>query len=213
MKIDQSLTGSRGIAGSAARRGAAVAVAAAIASAALLAAGVPASAAPAEPGTVQVSDPTVEAGATPAAAVVLDSHQTSPAGGDTAAGEVGERETGGDDATGADADPGSPRLAPIELETGPGAPIPYADSAFSYLATSGATHWLSDNRVPQLIGSLPVPGEFRPAHDALTDRLDGALDEAVGEPGACLQVVLDPAPGAGMLFDYGFFPVAPEYCP
>lgn len=108
---------------------------------------------------------------------------------------------------------GETPLAPIETATGPGAPVPYADSSFSYLATPGVTHWLSDHGAPRAIGSLPVPSQYRASHDALADRFGEALDSATEVPGACVQIVIDPVPGGGMIFDYGVFPVAPEYCP
>ena len=39
-----------------------------------------------------------------------------------------------------------------------------------------------------------------------------ALAGALASPGGCLQVVVDPRSRTGSLFDYGFFPVAGEYC-
>ena len=35
---------------------------------------------------------------------------------------------------------------------------------------------------------------------------------ALSSPGGCVQVVVDPRSRTGSLFDYGFFPVAGEYC-
>ena len=41
---------------------------------------------------------------------------------------------------------------------------------------------------------------------------DHALAGARNSPGGCVQVVVDPQTGDGNLFNYGFFPIAGDYC-
>ena len=36
---------------------------------------------------------------------------------------------------------------------------------------------------------------------------------ALAAPGGCVQVIINSHTAAGNLFDYGFFPIEPKYCP
>ncbi|MBT0568317.1 hypothetical protein [Williamsia sp. CHRR-6] len=111
--------------------------------------------------------------------------------------------------------PGSPAIntAPPSLSTPlAGAPAPVSGSEFGYLATHDLTRRARQMNVAQFIASLPVPPQFRAANLAFAARFDATVDSALASPGGCLQIVIDPRPAAGRLFDYGFFAVEGSYC-
>ncbi|ATD70553.1 MULTISPECIES: hypothetical protein [Gordonia] len=93
-----------------------------------------------------------------------------------------------------------------------GAPVPVSQGEFSYLATHSVTKRAAGMKAPEAIATLPVPAQYRPANLALAQQFDLALAGALASPGGCLQVVVDPQSRSGSLFNYGFFPVAGEYC-
>lgn len=122
----------------------------------------------------------------------------------------------------AGAAPASPAPAAPDTTQNPGAPteppaagepMPVAAGAYSYIATRDMTVRASSMNAPEAIASFPVPERYRPANLAMAAQFDIALQSAIDEPGACLQIVVDPQSKTGDLFDYGFFPVAKPYCP
>ncbi|MFC9979756.1 hypothetical protein [Gordonia sp. NPDC127522] len=92
------------------------------------------------------------------------------------------------------------------------APVPVGPGEYSYVATHEITQRAATMKAPEAIASLPVPAQYRPANLGLAQQFDLALAGALASPGGCLQVVVDPRSRTGSLFDYGFFPVAGEYC-
>ncbi|MEO9327701.1 hypothetical protein [Gordonia aurantiaca] len=92
------------------------------------------------------------------------------------------------------------------------APVPVGDGEFSWLATHAITKDIAGMKAPEAIATLPVPARYKPANLALAQQFDLALAGALDSPGGCLQVVVDPRSKSGSLFNYGFFPVAGEYC-
>ncbi|MDV7098847.1 hypothetical protein R4227_01495 [Gordonia amicalis] len=115
----------------------------------------------------------------------------------------------------ASADP-APEQAPPALEAfavpEAGAPVPVSQGEFSYVATHAITQRAAGMKAPEAIASMPVPAQYRPANLALAQQFDLALAGALASPGGCLQIVVDPRARSGSLFNYGFFPVAGEYC-
>ncbi|MAU82199.1 MAG: hypothetical protein CME34_10065 [Gordonia sp.] len=93
-----------------------------------------------------------------------------------------------------------------------GAPMTVGEGEYSYLATHEVTSRASSMQVPEAIAALPVPQQYRPANLGLAAQFDIALTSALASPGGCVQVVVDPRARSGSLFNYGFFPVAGEYC-
>ncbi|MBD0861208.1 hypothetical protein IA539_08280 [Gordonia sp. zg691] len=92
------------------------------------------------------------------------------------------------------------------------APVPVGPGEFSYIATHSITQRAAGMKAPEAIASMPVPVQYRPANLALAQQFDLALAGALASPGGCVQVVVDPRSRTGSLFNYGFFPVAGEYC-
>jgi hypothetical protein len=92
------------------------------------------------------------------------------------------------------------------------APVPVGPGEFSYIATHAITERAASMKAPEAIASMPVPAQYRPANLALAQQFDIALAGALASPGGCLQIVVDPRARSGSLFNYGFFPVAGEYC-
>ena len=95
----------------------------------------------------------------------------------------------------------------------PGLPMAVPDGAFGYLATRDATVWLADRRPGDAVRGLPVAPNLKASNDALADQLDRELRSAKASPGACVQIIVDPATSSGNLFDYGIFAVEKQYCP
>lgn len=93
-----------------------------------------------------------------------------------------------------------------------GAPVPVSQGEFSYVATHDITKRAAGMKAPEAIATMPVPAQYRPANLALAQQFDLALTGALASPGGCLQIVVDPQARSGSLFNYGFFPVAGEYC-
>lgn len=94
-----------------------------------------------------------------------------------------------------------------------GVPMPTPPGGYSYLATRGVTERVATMKMPEAVAALPVPATYRAANLAFAAQFDRATAAAVATPGACLQVVVSPQTTPGNLFDYGFFPVAEQYCP
>ncbi|MFE0747533.1 hypothetical protein [Gordonia sp. NPDC058843] len=92
------------------------------------------------------------------------------------------------------------------------APVPVGPGEYSYVATHAITKRAASMKAPEAIASLPVPAQYRPANLGLAQQFDLALAGALASPGGCVQVVVDPRSRTGSLFNYGFFPVAGEYC-
>ncbi|MFT4396246.1 hypothetical protein ACLTEW_15075 [Gordonia lacunae] len=92
------------------------------------------------------------------------------------------------------------------------APVPVGPGEYSYVATHAITERAASMKAPEAIASLPVPVQYRPANLGLAQQFDLALAGALASPGGCVQVVVDPRSRTGSLFNYGFFPVAGEYC-
>lgn len=105
-------------------------------------------------------------------------------------------------------------LAIVNLSGAPeaGAPVPVGPGEYSYVATHAITERAASMKAPEAIASLPVPAQYRPANLGLAQQFDLALAGALASPGGCIQVVVDPRSRTGSLFNYGFFPVAGEYC-
>lgn len=95
----------------------------------------------------------------------------------------------------------------------PGPPMPVPNGGFGYLATRDATLWLARQKPADGIRALPVPREYRKSNDALADQVDRELTVAARTPKACVQIIVDPRPSGGNLFEYGVWSVAPRYCP
>ena len=94
----------------------------------------------------------------------------------------------------------------------PGPPVPVSSQEYSYLATHDLTVRASSLDLAGFIAGIPVPEQYRAANLALAARFDATVDEALTSPGGCVQVVVDPRAKDGNLFNYGFFPVAGQYC-
>ncbi|WP_083888955.1 MULTISPECIES: hypothetical protein [unclassified Gordonia (in: high G+C Gram-positive bacteria)] len=92
------------------------------------------------------------------------------------------------------------------------APVPVGPGEYSYVATHAITERAASMKAPEAIASLPVPAQYRPANLGLAQQFDLALAGALASPGGCVQVIVDPRSRTGSLFNYGFFPVAGEYC-
>ncbi|GAC82246.1 hypothetical protein [Gordonia paraffinivorans] len=92
------------------------------------------------------------------------------------------------------------------------APVPVSGGEFGWVATHAITKQLAGMNAPEAIATLPVPAQYKPANLGLAQQFDLALTGALASPGGCLQVVIDPRSTSGNLFNYGFFPVAGEYC-
>lgn len=100
-------------------------------------------------------------------------------------------------------------------ELGPvvGVPITTSGGQYSYIATPAVTRRLDSMNMARAIASLPLPEQYQPANLALAARFDSALAATRAARGSCLQIVVDPKPADGGVFNYGFFPVASTYCP
>lgn len=85
--------------------------------------------------------------------------------------------------------------------------------AFGYLATHDLTKRMDTMNLPQAVAALPVPDSYRPANLAFAGQFDRAVTAALASPGGCVQVIINSHTAAGNLFDYGFFPIEPKYCP
>ncbi|MGV9794487.1 MULTISPECIES: hypothetical protein [unclassified Gordonia (in: high G+C Gram-positive bacteria)] len=92
------------------------------------------------------------------------------------------------------------------------APVPVGQGEYSYIATHEVTKRAAGMKIAAAVASLPVPAQYRPANLALAKQFDLALAGALASPGGCVQVVVDPRSRDGSLFNYGFFPVAGQYC-
>lgn len=92
------------------------------------------------------------------------------------------------------------------------APVEVTGSEYSYIATHALTRQADDMALPEKIRALPLPPEYKPSNDAFALQFDHALAGARNSPGGCVQVVVDPQTGDGNLFNYGFFPIAGDYC-
>lgn len=95
----------------------------------------------------------------------------------------------------------------------PAAPMPVPSGAFGFLATRKSTLWLAAQKPADRIRALPVPPNYRPSNNALATQMDRELQAAVRTPKACVQIIIDPAPGGGNLFSYGVWSVEEKYCP
>ncbi|UEA59430.1 hypothetical protein LK459_00450 [Gordonia otitidis] len=95
----------------------------------------------------------------------------------------------------------------------PGPPMPVPDDAYGYLATHDLTVRMNAMNLPQAVAALPVPDSYRPANLAFAGQFDRAVTAALAAPGGCVQVIINSHTAAGNLFDYGFFPIEPKYCP
>ena len=93
-----------------------------------------------------------------------------------------------------------------------GSPMPVGSDQWGYIATHALTERAADLSLPEFVSSIPVPEEYKLANLAMAARFDIAVNEALASPGGCVQVVVDPAPGGGGVFSYGFFAVTGEYC-
>ena len=100
----------------------------------------------------------------------------------------------------------------IPLPT-PGPPMLVPGEAFGYLATHDLTKRMDTMNLPQAVAALPVPDSYRPANLAFAGQFDRAVTAAFASPGGCVQVIINSHTAAGNLFDYGFFPIEPKYCP
>ncbi|GEE02380.1 hypothetical protein nbrc107696_28260 [Gordonia spumicola] len=108
----------------------------------------------------------------------------------------------------------SPSTAPSDADkVEPSIPLQVPEGAFGYIATRGATKWLADRDLPSLIKSLPVPPSFRESNNGMASIIKAELTAAEETPGACVQIIITPAPKQGGLFTYGFFAVEKQYCP
>jgi hypothetical protein len=94
----------------------------------------------------------------------------------------------------------------------PGPPVPVSSQEYSYLATHDLTVRADSLDLARFISDIPVPEQYRAANLALAARFDATVDTALTSPGGCVQVVVDPRATDGNLFNYGFFPVAGQYC-
>ncbi|WP_132993697.1 hypothetical protein [Gordonia zhaorongruii] len=100
-----------------------------------------------------------------------------------------------------------------EVKVEPNAPMPVADGAIGYTATPQSTRWLADRKPEDVISNLPSPPTDRKSNEQMAEYLGLELDAAVENPGACLQVIVNPPLEQGGMFNYGFFAVEREYCP
>ena len=91
--------------------------------------------------------------------------------------------------------------------------MPVPGEAYGYLATHDLTKRMDAMNLPQAVAELPVPDSYRPANLAFAGQFDRAVTAALAEPGGCVQVIINSHTTAGNLFDYGFFPIEPKYCP
>ncbi|MEP9391633.1 hypothetical protein ABLE92_04095 [Gordonia sp. VNQ95] len=106
----------------------------------------------------------------------------------------------------------TPSFSVLEIpQAGP--PMSVPAGSFEYTATHSVTKQLSTMSIPEAILALPVPADYRPANAALAARLDVAMMAALADPRGCLQIIVDPQPDSGNLFDYGVYPISGEYCP
>ncbi|MEH3154226.1 MAG: hypothetical protein PGN29_02320 [Gordonia paraffinivorans] len=94
----------------------------------------------------------------------------------------------------------------------PGPPVPVSSQEFSYTATHDLTVRANSVDLARFIADIPVPEQYRAANLALAARFDATVDSALTSPGGCVQVVVDPRAKDGNLFNYGFFPVAGQFC-
>ncbi|MFT4128238.1 MAG: hypothetical protein QM662_18670 [Gordonia sp. (in: high G+C Gram-positive bacteria)] len=106
----------------------------------------------------------------------------------------------------------TPPAATEELPT-PGVPMLVPDGAFGYIATHSATVAMKRDGVPRTLAGLPVPPPYAPANTALAAQFDRALRAALTDPRGCVQIIIDPTPESGGLFNYGIYPIAGPYCP
>ncbi|GAA2068324.1 hypothetical protein [Williamsia deligens] len=93
-----------------------------------------------------------------------------------------------------------------------GPPVPVSSQEYSYTATHDLTVRADSIDLARFVADIPVPAQYRAANLALAARFDATVDAALASPGGCVQVVVDPRSRDGNLFNYGFFPVAGEYC-
>lgn len=91
--------------------------------------------------------------------------------------------------------------------------MPVPGEAYGYLATHDLTKRMDAMNLPQAVAALPVPDSYRPANLAFAGQFDRAVTAALAEQGGCVQVIINSHTTAGNLFDYGFFPIEPKYCP
>ncbi|MBE7159846.1 MAG: hypothetical protein INR72_01270 [Williamsia herbipolensis] len=94
----------------------------------------------------------------------------------------------------------------------PGPPVPVSSQEYSYIATHDLTVRAKSIDLARFVADIPVPEQYRAANLALAARFDATVDSALTSPGGCVQVVVDPRAKDGNLFNYGFFPVAGEFC-
>lgn len=94
----------------------------------------------------------------------------------------------------------------------PGPPVPVSSQEYSYIATHDLTVRAESLDLAGFVARIPVPEQYRAANLALAARFDATVDSALTSPGGCVQVVVDPRSRDGNLFNYGFFPVAGEFC-
>ncbi|OBA42226.1 MULTISPECIES: hypothetical protein [Gordonia] len=105
-------------------------------------------------------------------------------------------------------------VAPSDLALPtPGPPMPVPGEAFGYIATHDLTKRMDSMNLPQAVAALPVPDSYRPANLAFAGQFDRAVTAALASPGGCVQVIINSHTSEGNLFDYGFFPIEPKYCP
>ncbi|MGU3294231.1 hypothetical protein [Williamsia sp. M5A3_1d] len=116
---------------------------------------------------------------------------------------------------GADTPQAATPQAPVgstQVVVAPGPPVPVAPSEFGYTATHDLTLRAASIDLAGFVASIPVPAQYRAANLALADRFEATVAEALTSRGGCVQVVVNPRATDGNLFNYGFFPVAGEFC-
>ncbi|MCX6471429.1 MAG: hypothetical protein NTW76_19240 [Corynebacteriales bacterium] len=116
---------------------------------------------------------------------------------------------------GADVPPAGTSQAPgasTQVVVPPGPPVPVSPSEFGYVATHALTVRAASIDLAGFVASIPVPEQYRAANLALADRFEATVAEALTSRGGCVQVVVNPRATDGNLFNYGFFPVAGEFC-
>ncbi|MGZ8180015.1 hypothetical protein ACXVUM_18970 [Williamsia sp. SKLECPSW1] len=108
----------------------------------------------------------------------------------------------------------TPDAATVEsvVTVPPGPPVPVSPQEYSYTATHDLTVRADSLDLARFVADIPVPEQYRAANLALAARFDATVDAALTSPGGCVQVVVDPRAKDGNLFNYGFFPVAGEFC-
>ncbi|MGJ0121572.1 hypothetical protein ACQ7HM_20390 [Williamsia sp. MIQD14] len=120
--------------------------------------------------------------------------------------------SGADVPQGATPQTGATQTGSTQVVIAPGPPVPVAPSEFGYVATHDLTVRAASTDLAGFVASIPVPEQYRAANLALADRFEATVAEALTSKGGCVQVVVNPRATDGNLFDYGFFPVAGEFC-